>query len=128
MEDERLATVRARIDAITEPDPSPAEIALVLRLLRSFAAKTPDAVDRLLDALTKDDPGLTRDEAHALKGSAANIGAAALAAVCSSVEDQARAGGVVDPAAAAGLIRTEAAGALRAVSALADEYARRCPG
>jgi HPt (histidine-containing phosphotransfer) domain-containing protein len=122
-DDERLAGVRARIVTITDPDPSPAELALVLRLLRSFVAKTPGAVDQLLDRFAEKDPGLVREQAHALKGSAANIGATGLATLCGSLEDQARAGRVADPAGTAGRIRAEAAGALRAVSALADEYA-----
>ncbi|GAA4602016.1 HPt (histidine-containing phosphotransfer) domain-containing protein [Actinoplanes octamycinicus] len=123
MDEERLATVRARIEAITDPDPTPAELALVLRLLRNFAARTPAAVDQVAATLEGGaDLGVLRDQAHALKGSAGNIGASALAALCAAVEDQARAGKVADPAGTAGRIRTEAAGALRAVTALADEY------
>ncbi|BCJ46378.1 hypothetical protein GCM10010168_60170 [Actinoplanes ianthinogenes] len=122
MSEERLATVRARIAAITDPDPTPAELALVLRLLRNFAARTPAAVDQVIAALQQTDLGVLRDRAHALKGSAGNIGATALAALCAALEDQARAGKVTDPAGTAGRIRAEAAGALRAVTALADEY------
>jgi histidine phosphotransfer protein HptB len=127
MEDERLAGVRARIATITDPDPAPEELALVLRLLRSFVAKTPPAVDRLLDGFQQKDPGLIRDQAHALKGSAANIGATALAALCSALEDQARTGAVTDPAGTAGRIRAEAEAALAAVAALAAEYERAGP-
>jgi HPt (histidine-containing phosphotransfer) domain-containing protein len=127
MTDERLATVRARIEAITDPDPTPDEQALVLRLLRGFVTRTPAAVEQVT-ALLEDaaaERGVLRDRAHALKGSAANIGAAGLAALCATVEDQARAGRVTDPAGTAELIRAEAAGAVRAVSAIADEFARR---
>ncbi|KUL33361.1 Hpt domain-containing protein [Actinoplanes awajinensis] len=127
-DEQRLAGVRARIAAITDPDPTPAELALVLRLLRSFAAKTPGAVEQLTTLLAgRADPGGIRDRAHALKGSAANIGATGLAAVCAALEDQARAGTVADPAGTADRIRSEATGALRAVSALAEEFAQRCP-
>ncbi|MFI1996184.1 Hpt domain-containing protein [Actinoplanes sp. NPDC020271] len=122
MDDERLAAVRARIAAITDPDPTPAESALVLRLLRSFVAKTPAAVEQLLDGFERKDPGLVRDQAHALKGSAANIGATTLAALCAAVEDQARAGAVTDPAGTADQIRAEATEALAAVAALAEAY------
>jgi histidine phosphotransfer protein HptB len=123
--DERIATVRARIGAITDSDPTPAELALVLRLLRNFVAKTPAAVEQVTASLENAAGlGVLRDQAHALKGSAANIGATGLAALCSAVEDQARAGAVTDPAGTAGRIRAEAAGALQAVAALADEYDR----
>lgn len=122
MDDERLAGVRARIALITDPDPTAAELALIQRLLRSFVAKTPEAVARLLDGFGGKDLGTIRDQAHGLKGSAANIGATALAALCAALEDQARAGAIADPAGTAERIRAEAAGALEAVSALADEY------
>ncbi|WP_436520455.1 Hpt domain-containing protein [Actinoplanes sp. HUAS TT8] len=121
-EDQRLAGVRARIAIITDPDPTPAELALVGRLLRSFVAKTPEAVERLLDGFPDKDPGIVRDQAHALKGSAANIGATALAALCAALEDQARAGKVPDVAEE---IRAEAAAALTAVSTLAEQYDQR---
>lgn len=127
MEDDRVAGVRARIAIIVDPDPTPAELALVVRLLRSFIAKTPAAVELLLDGFEAKDVATVRDQAHALKGSAANIGATALATLCAAVEDQARAGAVADPAGTAGRIRAEAAGAMEAVSVLADEYAQRCP-
>ncbi|WIM98836.1 Hpt domain-containing protein [Actinoplanes oblitus] len=123
MFEERLAAVRDRIETITDPDPTPAERALVLRLLRNFAARTPDAVDQVTASLENAaDLGVLRDQAHALKGSAGNIGAAALATLCATVEDQARAGKLTDPVSMAGRIRAEAAGALRAVTALAEEY------
>ncbi|GIF14767.1 Hpt domain-containing protein [Actinoplanes teichomyceticus] len=128
-DDERLAAVRARIEAILDPDPAPAELALALRLLRSFAARTPGAVQQVT-ALLEDpaaDPEALLERAHSLRGSAANIGAAGLAGLCAGVEDQARAGTVADPAGTAGRIRAEAAGAVRAVSAVAEEYAQRCP-
>ncbi|GIF05670.1 Hpt domain-containing protein [Actinoplanes siamensis] len=123
MEDERLAAVRARIAVIIEPDPTPDELALVLRMLRGFVARTPGAVDQMLDGFPGKDLGVLRDQAHALKGSAANIGATGLAGLCSALEDQARAGAIADPAGTAGRIRAEAAGAVEAVSTLAEEFA-----
>ncbi|BCY07592.1 Hpt domain-containing protein [Actinoplanes sp. L3-i22] len=123
-DDERLAGVRARIESIIDPDPAPAELALVGRLLRSFVAKTPEAVERLLDGFPDKDPALARDQAHGLKGSAANIGATGLAALCATLEDEARAGRIPD---VADQIRTEAAAALEAVAAVAEEYAQRSP-
>ncbi|GIE90644.1 Hpt domain-containing protein [Actinoplanes regularis] len=122
-DEKRLAGVRARIESIIDPVPTPAQSALVMRLLRSFATNTPAAVDALLDSL--DDPGELRERAHTLRGSADNIGAGELAAACAALEEQARAGTIADPAGSAGRIRAEADEALRAVLALADELARR---
>ncbi|WP_328469645.1 Hpt domain-containing protein [Actinoplanes sp. NBC_00393] len=118
----RVSGVRARLADITEGDPTPAEIALVLRLLRSFEGRVPAAADTLIGLLHDGDPGPVRDQAHSLKGSAANIGATALAELCASVEDQARAGTVADPAATADRVRAEVAGALRAVSVVTGDY------
>ncbi|MEV6347298.1 Hpt domain-containing protein [Actinoplanes sp. NPDC051851] len=121
-DDGRLAAVRARIDAVTEGGPTDAEVALIVRLLRSFVTRTPDAVDRLAALLGDGDRDEIRDQAHGMKGSAANIGADALAALCGAIEDQARIGDVTNPAASLEEVRAEAAGAMRAVGALADEY------
>ncbi|MEU4426019.1 Hpt domain-containing protein [Actinoplanes sp. NPDC024001] len=121
-DDSRVAAVRARLAEVIEDDPSPAEIALVRRLLHSFASKAPDAAGLLAALLRDGDPGRVRDQAHTLKGSAANIGATALADLCLAVEDQARAGTIADPADTTERLRTEVAAALRAVAVVAGEY------
>ncbi|WP_232050038.1 Hpt domain-containing protein [Actinoplanes sp. OR16] len=120
--DERVTAVRARLNDITDGDPGPGERALLARLLRSFAAKAPAAADELIDVLDGD-TGVLRERAHALKGSSANIGATALAAICAAVETDARAGNRPDPATAAHL-RDEIAGMVRAVTEVADAYER----
>ncbi|GGN69365.1 hypothetical protein GCM10010112_34810 [Actinoplanes lobatus] len=118
----RVAEVRARLAEFAEGDPSPAERALVLRLLRSFTAKTPGAVDLLARLLEAGDPGPVSDPAHSLKGSAANIGAIRLADLCATVEDQARAGIVADPGRTVERLHAEADGALLAVQAVTARY------
>lgn len=124
-EDEaRVAGVRARLADLVEADPSPAELALVARLLNSFAAKTPTAADVLLRLLHQGDAALVREQAHSLKGSAANIGATSLATLCAGIEEQARAGVVADPATTTAHLEAEVGGAVRAVLALAGEYER----
>jgi HPt (histidine-containing phosphotransfer) domain-containing protein len=120
----RLAGVRARLADLVEAEPSPAELALVLRLLRSFAAKAPLAADELVRVLHEGDATTVRDHAHSLKGSAANIGAGTLAALCGQVEDQARAGKVISPGPTGDRLRAEIDGALRAVHLLTGEYER----
>ncbi|MEU4626419.1 Hpt domain-containing protein [Actinoplanes sp. NPDC023801] len=124
----RLAGVRARLADLVEEDPSPAELALVLRLLRSFAARVPPAADELVQLLHEGDPTPVRDHAHSLKGSAANIGAGTLAALCGQVEDQARAGRITAPGPTGDRLRAEVDGALRAVHLLTGEYERIAGG
>lgn len=118
------AGVRARLADLVEAEPSPAELALLLRLLSSFAAKAPAAADLLARLLHGGDPAQVRDQAHSLKGSSANIGATALAAFCATVEDRARAGVVTDPGAAADELRALVGDAVEAVRAVALEYER----
>ena len=124
----RVAGVRDRLADLVEVDPSPAELALLLRLLRSFAVKAPPAAAELGRLLRAGDPGPVRDQAHALKGTAANIGVAGLAALCARIEDEARAGTVTDPGRAAELLGSEVDAALRAVDVLTREFEQRVPG
>ncbi|HWS32917.1 MAG TPA: Hpt domain-containing protein [Actinoplanes sp.] len=127
-EDEaRVAGVRARLTDLVEADPSPAELALVARLLNSFAAKAPASADLLVQLLRQGDAGPVREQAHSLKGSAANIGAMDLAALCAGVEDQARAGVVADPETTTAHLEREVGGAVRAVLVLAGEYEKALP-
>jgi HPt (histidine-containing phosphotransfer) domain-containing protein len=120
----RVAGVRARLADLVEAEPSPAELALILRLLRSFAATAPLAADELVRLLHEGDAGRVRDQAHSLKGSAANIGAASLAVVCGQVEDVARTGRITAAGPAAGRLRAEVDGALRAIRVLTGEFER----
>ncbi|WP_083448947.1 hybrid sensor histidine kinase/response regulator [Actinoplanes rectilineatus] len=88
--------VRARLDDIGGPDPEPEERELLARLLNSFAAKTPPALDRLADSLTAGDTDAVRERAHALKGSASNVGFTALSELLADLEDLANAGRLPD--------------------------------
>src|SRR5690349_13894309 len=96
MERSREDEVRDRLADIAGDDPGPAERALIGRLIRSYLQKTPAGVDRLSELLRGGDTDTLREHAHALKGSASNIGAAGLAAVFAEVEQDARAGFVPD--------------------------------
>lgn len=120
----RAAGIRARLADLVDASPSPAELALVLRLLRSFTARAPLAVAELVHLLHENDADRVRDHAHGLKGMAANIGAGPLAALCGQIEDQARAGDVPLPGKAAERLRAEVGGALRVVRLLTGEYER----
>ena len=109
MELSREEEIRRRLDDIAGPDPSAAERALLARLVRSFTAKTPVAVDRLGELLRGADCEVVRDHAHGLKGSASNIGADTLADILAEVEYAARAGQVADPDLTLGRLAAEQA-------------------
>jgi HPt (histidine-containing phosphotransfer) domain-containing protein len=120
----REGEIRERLADVTGPDPDAAERALVAKLIRSFLARTPAAVDRLGELLRGGDPGEVRDHAHSLKGSAANLGAATLAGVFEQVEEAARDGVVADPDVTLGRAAAELAPTLSILERLADEYER----
>ena len=91
------------------------------RLVRSFVAKTPDGVDLLSELLRGGDHRAVRDQAHSLKGSAANIGAEQLAAIFCEVEDSARDGVVPDPDLTIGRIAAEQALVLGLLESVASD-------
>ncbi|GGJ77830.1 hypothetical protein GCM10010123_04870 [Pilimelia anulata] len=114
----RWADITARLADITGPEPPPEERALLDRLVASFAARAPAAVEELAAAVRAGDAAAVRDRAHALKGSAANLGAARLAALCADLEDRARAGDTPPPGDPLAALRAEAAATLRALATL----------
>jgi len=61
-------------------------------ILRQFLESVPDRVTAITGALKRRSDKDTSDEAHALKGAAANFGAIRLAAICSAVERAGRDG------------------------------------
>lgn len=106
--DSRESALRVRLLDIAGPDPSPAERALMARLIASFLRKAPLMLDLLEAELAADDPDAARIAAHALRGSASNIGADGLAVLAGALEDEIRAGRM--PATGAvGALRAEAA-------------------
>ena len=121
MEPSREDEVRGRLADIAGPDPGPAERELLARLIRSFVGRTPAGVDRLGELLRGGDPATVREHAHALKGSASNIGAAGLARIFAEVEHAARDGGVPDPDVTLGRVAAEQALVLEVLTRLAAE-------
>ena len=104
--DDPAVAIRARLAEITGPEPGAAECALLTRLLTSYVTKTPPALERLAEMLAAADVTAVRDQAHSLKGSAANIGAAALTELFAEMEEAARDGHLPpDTGAAVGRIR-----------------------
>jgi histidine phosphotransfer protein HptB len=117
----REAEIRDRMADIGGDDPGADERALMARLIRSFAAKTPGNVDRLAELLHGGDPSAVRDQAHSLKGSASNIGAATLSTIFAEVEHAARDGVVPDADVTLGRIAAEQALVLGLLDDLATE-------
>ena len=115
--------IRTRLADITGPDPAGPERALVGRLIRSYLAKTPGAVDQLGELLRGGTPEAVREHAHSLKGSAANLGADTLAGIFAEVEHAARDGVVPDADLILGRVGAELARVLAVLEELAADSA-----
>lgn len=122
MERSREDEVRDRLADIAGGEPGPAEEALLGRLIRSYLTKTPGGVDRLAELLRGGDTVTLREHAHALKGSASNIGANSLASVFAEIEHAARDGGVPDPDMTLGRIAAEHAQVCAVLERIAAGY------
>ena len=118
---DRADEIRERLDDITGPHPTAAELALVVRLIRSFAGKTAVGAGRLGELLRGGDAAAVRDQAHAMRGSASNIGAGRLAAIFADVEHAARDGRVPEPDVTLGRITAEQALVLGILDEVAAE-------
>ncbi|GLW90716.1 hybrid sensor histidine kinase/response regulator [Actinokineospora globicatena] len=116
--DNRTAALHARLDELTGPNPSTEERDFMAHLLTSFAEKTGPALDALESALHAHDLNEVLTQSHTLKGSAANIGAPALADLLLSLEHQAREGTLPDPATALPPIRQELSLVIPAITGL----------
>lgn len=120
----RADEIRSRLADIAGPDPGPAERALLARLIRSFAGKTPAGVEVLGELLRGGDRAALRDHAHGLKGSASNIGADTLASIFAEVEHAARDGCVPDADVTLGRLAAEQALVLGVLEEMAAELDR----
>jgi HPt (histidine-containing phosphotransfer) domain-containing protein len=125
---ERVEQIRARIDDLAGPEPHDDERELLARLLRSFTIKTGPAVDQLAAALREGDAGDVRERAHGLKGSAANVGATALAGVFADLEHRAYGDALPEPAAVLDAVRAELDLVVPLMTTLADELDPRPAG
>jgi signal transduction histidine kinase/DNA-binding response OmpR family regulator len=91
-EDELETSVRTQLAALTGDNLSAADRALVVDLLDAFRQGTATAIERMAHGLARADADAVRSAAHSLKGSAANIGAASLAALAGDLETRAKEG------------------------------------
>nr|WP_221383317.1 response regulator [Actinoplanes polyasparticus] len=104
---DRDAAIRARLAEISDGEPTGAERDLLALLLTSFTAATPTGIDQLAQLITAGDVTGVRNQAHALNGSATNIGVTRLAQLLAAVEADARAGRLPQNPAAITAIRIE---------------------
>ena len=118
----RQDEIRTRLADIGGARPGPDERALLVRLIRSFAGRTPDGVERLGELLRGGERPALRDHAHGLKGSASNIGAATLAGIFAEVEHAALDGPVPDPDVTLGRVAAEQALVLGILEDLIREF------
>jgi CheY-like chemotaxis protein/HPt (histidine-containing phosphotransfer) domain-containing protein len=81
--------IQDRLDLLSGAGPAPGPAALS-GLLRKLSAHVPGHVEEIHQAVAMDDPDRLRDQAHQLKGVAANLGAQQLASVCERLEQAAR--------------------------------------
>ncbi|GAA1819797.1 hypothetical protein GCM10009682_45350 [Luedemannella flava] len=79
------ATVRARVTDLIDGG-TPADVAFADRLIVSYLQRWPVLLSRLADAITEMDTEVAAYRAHALKGAAGNLGAAAAAELCADAE------------------------------------------
>jgi HPt (histidine-containing phosphotransfer) domain-containing protein len=78
--------VHTRLNELTGPDPSNHERAVAAQLVDTFMTRTPTTAKQLADAIQRGDADTAKSRAHALKGSAANIGATVLANLSAEIE------------------------------------------
>ncbi|GAA3141512.1 hypothetical protein GCM10010466_35610 [Planomonospora alba] len=114
------AAVRRRLEDLADPG-CEREQEILDRVLASFLDRAPRVLHQLGRAVADGDAAAVEQRAHSLKGSAANLGAAALAEVCARIEQHGNAGRT---AAAAGLLerlRQELDRACRVLEAVVAE-------
>ncbi len=87
--EDREADVRLRLADLGEPD-SDEDNALLASLLRSFLQRAPDTLRELHSALEAGEAADAEQLAHALKGSALNLGANNLGLLCDQLEAHSR--------------------------------------
>ncbi|WP_432137960.1 response regulator [Streptomyces sp. bgisy154] len=107
---------------------TPAEQALVDRLVDHFLARAPEMARALFHALDRHDARGIADQAHSIKGAAGNIGAHSLAACCHELEAHARAGDPASSAETAPRLRDELDRTCRTLETLRSHLPGREPG
>ncbi|GII02580.1 hypothetical protein Pta02_45880 [Planobispora takensis] len=103
----REAGIRDRLDELAGPDAVDEERAIVGRIITSFREHVPDLADGIRNAVRRGDATEVERRAHTLRGTAANLGATALAALCEELERQGETGDLTAAAETAGRVLRE---------------------
>jgi signal transduction histidine kinase/DNA-binding response OmpR family regulator/HPt (histidine-containing phosphotransfer) domain-containing protein len=82
----------ARLDEFKEFDDD--ALSMTREVVRLFVMDSPRRIEEIAAAIGADDPDALSKAAHALKGSAGNVGAAAMQALCSALEEDTKSGGI----------------------------------
>jgi CheY-like chemotaxis protein len=88
----REERIKRRLHEVAGPDPLDEDLDLFSSILRSFVERSPSLVDDLADAVLHHPVSTVQDQAHKLKGSAANLGGAHLAELLDRIEGLSRLG------------------------------------
>ena len=126
-DDDREGPIRVRIAQICDGEPAGPERELLARLFTSFTTKTPAGIDLLAKLMHDGETAAVQHQAHALKGSAHNLGVEALGALFARLEEEARGGRLPDPAASLATFRDEYAAVEPVCAAIAAELALSVP-
>ncbi|MEU4691571.1 PAS domain S-box protein [Actinoplanes sp. NPDC023714] len=119
--------IDARLDQLRGPDPV-ATAAALDGLLGALAAKIPEHLDRIAQALSFEDAAELRSEAHQLKGIMANLGAGAATLACGRLEDDARAGDLDAAVASLAHARPQVALVVTAVGRIRRRFSEEAAG
>jgi CheY-like chemotaxis protein len=122
----REELITRRLDELAGPVPLDEDVDLFAGIVRSFIDRSPSLVDDLAEAVHHRSVTAVEHQAHRLKGSAANLGGAALAALLERIERRCRSGqpcslGDLQP------VRAELAELRRSLATVADALESR-PG
>jgi len=96
-------------------------------LLRRLSAHAPGHVEQIHQAVALDDAGRLREQAHQLKGVAANLGAQDLAEICERLEQAARDGDLDAAIEPLSQLRPRTRAMLAAVDAILADQDRALP-
>jgi HPt (histidine-containing phosphotransfer) domain-containing protein len=116
--------MRDRLAELVGPDPDEEERELVGEIMASFIQRAPSALAAIEGAVQHGSAEDLHQRAHALKGSAANLGADSVAELCADIEAQGRAGTVDVAPAALDALRRELDSTCAALDGLASELVR----
>jgi CheY-like chemotaxis protein/anti-sigma regulatory factor (Ser/Thr protein kinase) len=119
------AAIRSRLGDLGGPDPTDAERDVLAEMLHALRTRLPETIERMDTAIRESDGALLARAAHGMKGSAANIGAAALAELTGDLETRAREGRLQNTGPVFASVREQAALLATILDRLGAEFTGR---